>query len=60
MEKEGTGLGLAISKKIILEHGGSVHCESNKGMTTFLIRLPVIAPGEMKPKGIEPRKRGRS
>ena len=37
----GTGLGLLMTKKIIQEHGGSIHLESRpeKG-TTFRIRLP--------------------
>ena len=40
-KKEGTGLGLAISKKIILDHGGELYCDSspNKG-TIFTIALP--------------------
>ena len=37
----GTGLGLLMTKKIVQEHGGSIHLESKaeKG-TTFRIRLP--------------------
>jgi len=40
-KKEGTGLGLAISKKIILDHGGELYCDSSpsKG-TIFTIALP--------------------
>ena len=40
-KKEGTGLGLAISRKIVLDHGGELHCDSslNKG-TVFTIILP--------------------
>jgi signal transduction histidine kinase len=40
-KRDGTGLGLAISRKIILDHGGELHCESapNKG-TKFTITLP--------------------
>lgn len=37
----GTGLGLMITKKIITEHGGDIHLESEKEKgTTFFIRLP--------------------
>lgn len=37
----GTGLGLMISKKIIDDHGGVIHVESEKGQgSTFIIRLP--------------------
>ncbi len=39
---QGTGLGLAVTKKIILEHGGDIHIESNPtGGTCFVIRLPI-------------------
>ncbi len=44
-EMEGTGLGLAISKKIIVEHGGTIHCRSENGETTFNIILPSKQPG---------------
>jgi len=38
---QGTGLGLMITKKIILEHGGVIDLESERGKgTTFVIRLP--------------------
>ncbi len=42
----GTGLGLAISKRIIEEHGGIIHVESelNKG-TIFRVYLPVYKAG---------------
>ncbi|MGW8161406.1 MAG: ATP-binding protein [Desulfobulbales bacterium] len=40
-KKDGTGLGLAISKKIILDHGGELYCDSAPGRgTTFTIVLP--------------------
>ena len=41
-KKEGTGLGLAISRKIVLDHGGNILCESSpdKG-TTFTITFPL-------------------
>jgi signal transduction histidine kinase len=40
----GTGLGLPLTQQIIIEHDGSIECESdpNRG-TTFIIRLP-LAP----------------
>ena len=41
----GTGLGLPITQQIIEEHGGSIQCESQRGVgTTFRIRLPAAAP----------------
>lgn len=43
-EKDGTGLGLAISRKIVLEHGGTLECESLRETTTFHIRLPLTQP----------------
>ena len=40
-KKDGTGLGLAISRKIILDLGGELSCDSSphKG-TVFTITLP--------------------
>jgi PAS domain S-box-containing protein len=43
-EKDGTGLGLAISRKIVLEHGGTLECETRHETTTFHIRLPLTQP----------------
>jgi signal transduction histidine kinase len=42
-KKDGTGLGLAISKKIVLDHGGEMLCDSSpdKG-TIFTITLPQV------------------
>jgi PAS domain S-box-containing protein len=40
-EGEGTGLGLAITKKIIVEMGGVITCDSKNGVTQFRIRLPL-------------------
>jgi PAS domain S-box-containing protein len=37
----GTGIGLLTTRKIVQEHGGSIHVESTlKKGTTFIIRLP--------------------
>ncbi len=38
---EGTGLGLSVCHRIIEEHSGSIRVESNGGLTTFSIFLPV-------------------
>jgi signal transduction histidine kinase len=38
---EGTGLGLYISKIIVEEHGGTLHYESVKGRTVFIVDLPI-------------------
>jgi signal transduction histidine kinase len=39
---EGTGLGLPIVKKVVLEHGGEIHCaESTFGGALFRIELPL-------------------
>ncbi len=41
----GTGLGLMIAQKIVSEHGGTMHGETEKGRgTTVIRRLPVL-PG---------------
>jgi two-component system, NtrC family, sensor kinase len=39
---EGTGLGLSVCHRIIEEHNGSIHVESNSGLTTFTIHLPAL------------------
>jgi signal transduction histidine kinase len=40
-QKDGMGLGLAISRKIIEQHNGDIHVESQSGKgTTFTIRFP--------------------
>lgn len=46
---KGTGLGLSISYDIIKKHGGEITLESEPGLgTTFLIRLPISGPEEIK------------
>jgi signal transduction histidine kinase len=41
----GTGLGLSITYRIIENHQGSIHVESQPGRgTTFTLRLPITSP----------------
>jgi signal transduction histidine kinase len=38
----GTGLGLAISRQMVLDHGGTLRCESAPGDgTVFRVILPI-------------------
>ena len=37
---EHAGLGLAITQSIIRAHGGQIRCESQEGLTRFVIELP--------------------
>lgn len=37
----GAGLGLAIAKEIIAAHGGTIGAASERGVTTFVVTLPV-------------------
>ncbi len=37
----GAGLGLAIAKEIVELHGGTIRCESNGALTSFVISLPL-------------------
>ncbi|WP_404332475.1 ATP-binding protein [Mesobacillus maritimus] len=37
---EGTGLGLSVSRKIVENHEGTMHMESNEYGTSFMIELP--------------------
>lgn len=47
---EGTGLGLSMVSRLITEHGGQVHVESEVGVgTTFRIDLPAIAAVPQEP-----------
>lgn len=40
-KERGTGLGLAFAREVVMEHGGTIRCESAVGRgTTFTIRLP--------------------
>lgn len=44
---KGTGLGLAITKRLVEQHGGSIHVTNNNdGGVSFTIHLP-IEPGEV-------------
>ncbi|MCK6550445.1 ATP-binding protein [Myxococcota bacterium] len=41
-KQQGTGLGLAVCQRIVTNHGGTIHPESQVGRgTEFVIRLPV-------------------
>ena len=37
---EHAGLGLAITQSIIRAHGGQIRCESQEGITRFVVELP--------------------
>lgn len=40
----GAGLGLAIAKEIVVSHGGAIDAQSELGVTTFTIRIPLPPP----------------
>jgi signal transduction histidine kinase len=57
----GTGLGLAFAREVVVEHGGTIRCDSLAGSgTTFTIRLPAAPDdlpgglGAAPPAGAEP------
>lgn len=42
---KGTGLGLPVSRKILREHGGDIHIQSQVGKgSKFILRLPMRSP----------------
>jgi signal transduction histidine kinase len=44
-KERGTGLGLAYARRVVAEHGGSIHCDSEPQRgTTFTLRLPTSGP----------------
>lgn len=44
-KSRGTGLGLAITKKIVEQHFGEIHFQTEQGKgTTFLIKIPLKPP----------------
>lgn len=44
-KSRGTGLGLAITKRIVEQHFGEIHFETEQGKgTTFLIKIPLRPP----------------
>ncbi len=52
----GTGLGLPVSQKIVKEHGGRIHLESQVGVgSRFVIELPAVVPEAVKHTGVMPR-----
>lgn len=40
----GAGLGLAIAREIVTLHGGTITATSERGVTTFVVELPVGGP----------------
>jgi len=51
-KKEGSGIGLAMTYRIIQLHNGQVDVESHVGQgTTFILKIPVAFPSEVKLRG---------
>ena len=48
---EHAGLGLAITQSIIRAHGGQIRCESQEGVTRFVIELPEASPSPQPSPG---------
>jgi two-component system nitrogen regulation sensor histidine kinase GlnL len=42
---EGTGLGLSIAQTILKNHAGLIECESQPGLTRFLLSIPIMTEG---------------
>ncbi len=52
----GTGLGLPVSQKILKEHGGQIHVESQLGQgSTFTLGFPAVEPESPPDGGISAR-----
>jgi two-component system nitrogen regulation sensor histidine kinase NtrY len=52
---DGTGLGLSIVKKIVIEHGGTIHAgESSLGGARLRVRLPVLGTRASERVLVEP------
>ncbi|WP_224772699.1 sensor histidine kinase [Pelagicoccus enzymogenes] len=39
-KRSGTGLGLAIAKEFVQAHDGAISCETERGKTVFVVRIP--------------------
>src|SRR5581483_12044176 len=51
-KKHGTGLGLFVTRKLVADHGGTVHFESRPGQgTVFRVWLPIAGVEERRLKG---------
>ncbi len=50
--EEGTGLGLAICQRVVREHGGEIHVESDASGTTFTVVLPLHAQRDLADEGM--------